>query len=318
MRNQILQFPEQLSKGVELAKSVKVDKTYEKVILCGMGGSIIAGEMLLFWQEATGMSPMFYIHRDYDLPLWVSKNDLVVCISWSGNTQETLSCYEAAVKSDIKVVSITTDGKLAKLSQKHKTQLVLIPDKNLPPRIGVGYMTAALFQLVGLGEVISKISPDMDKTEIEGKKLAEKINEKSTPLLYSSYKWRIIPRLWKVLFNENDKIHAFWNYFPAMAHNELEGFGDEESRTKFYPILFKDTDDDPRQNKNIDTAIAILDKIEYNYGIVNLSPIDNALETILNSYILGLWTTYYLAQKLGVNPEKIELIEEYKKLKSSA
>ena len=103
-----------------------------------------------------------------------------------------------------------------------------------------------------------------------------------------------------------------------MAHNELEGFGDEESRTKFYPILFKDTDDDPRQNKNIDTAIAILDKIEYNYGIVNLSPIDNALETILNSYILGLWTTYYLAQKLGVNPEKIELIEEYKKLKSSA
>jgi glucose/mannose-6-phosphate isomerase len=315
MRSQILQFPKQLSEGVKLAQDIKIDKTYEKVIICGMGGSIIAGEMLLFWQEITGMSPMFYIHRDYDLPPWVSKNDLVVCISWSGNTEETLSCYEAAVKSDIPVVDITTGGKLAELSKKHKTPLVLIPDKNLAPRMGVGYMVAALFQLMGLGRTISKISLDADKTEIKGKKLAEKINEKSTPLLYSSYKWRILPRLWKVLFNENDKIHAFWNCFPAMAHNELAGF-DKELRTKFYPILFKDAGDDPRQNKNIDTAVAILDKIGYNCSIISISSSDNPLKTVLNSYVLGLWTTYYLAKKIGVDPEKIELIEDYKKLKS--
>lgn len=330
MKQQIIEFPKQLSEGIKLAQNVKIDHTYEKVIICGMGGSIIPAEILIFWQEATGILPVFYVHRDYDLPPWISKNDLVVCISWSGNTEETLSCYESAIKLDIPVASITTGGKLAELSRKNKTPSVIIPnDNNLKPRMGVGYMTAVLFQLVGLGEKFASISLDADKTETEGEKLAQNMDDKSTPLLYSSYKWRLIPRLWKILFNENDKIHAFWNYFPAMAHNELAGFDkltasgfDREpksknpnSKTEFYPIFFKDSNDDPRQNKNIDTAIAILDKIEYNYGIVNLSSFDDPLETILNSYILGLWTTYYLAKKIGVDPEKIELIEEYKKLK---
>ena len=317
MRNQILNFPAQLSNGVKLAKEVKIDKTYEKVIICGMGGSIIPGEILTFWQEVSGMLPVFYVQRDYDLPSWVSKNDLVVCISWSGNTEETLSCYESAIKSDVPVVSITTGGKLAELSEKNKTSSVIIPnDDNLKPRMGAGYMTAALFQLVGLGDKFAAISLDADKTETEGEKLAQNMDDKSTPLLYSSYKWRMIPRFWKVLFNENDKIHAFWNYFPAMAHNELAGF-DNNSKTQFHPIFFKEANDDPRQNKNIDTAVAILDKIGYNYDTVNLSSLDDPLETILNGYILGLWTTYYLAKKIGVDPEKIELIEEYKKLKSS-
>ena len=211
---------------------------------------------------------------------------------------------------------------MAELSGKNKTSSVIIHnDNNLKPRMGAGYMTAVLFQLLGLGEKFASISLDAKKTEMEGKKLAENMNDGSTPLLYSSYKWRLVPRLWKILFNENDKIHAFWNYFPAMAHNELAGFdkepksGNPNSRTEFYPIFFKDSNDDPRQNKNIDTAIAILDKIEYNYGIVNLSSLDEPLETILNVYILGLWTTYYFAKKIGVDPEKIELIEEYKKLK---
>src|SRR3989344_6334984 len=317
MRNQILNFPAQLSNGVKLAKEVKIDKTYEKVIICGMGGSIIPGEILTFWQEVSGMLPVFYVQRDYDLPSWVSKNDLVVCISWSGNTEETLSCYESAIKSDIPVVSITTGGKLAELSEKNKTSSVIIPNgDSLKPRMGVGYMTAALFQLVGLGDKFVAISLNAGKTETEGERLAQNIDDKSTPLLYSSYKWRLIPRLWKILFNENDKIHAFWNYFPAMAHNELSGF-DNNSKTEFHPIFFKEPNDDPRQNKNIDTAVAILDKMGYNYDIVTLSSLGDPLETLLNSYILGLWTTYYLAKKIGVDPEKIELIEEYKKLKSS-
>ena len=300
-----------------------------------MGGSAIAGEIINFWQEVSGMSPTFYAHRDYDLPYWVSKNDLVVCISWSGNTEETLSCYEAAIGLGIPSVSITTGGKLAELSKKHKTPLVLISDKDIPPRMGVGYMTAALFQLVGLGEKITTILPDSIKTESEGKNLADKIGKMTPhqtdpltaktgaglvrgrprpPLLYSSYKWRILPRLWKILFNENDKIHAFWNYFPGMAHNELVGFADK-AQGRFFSVFFKDTDNDRRQNKNIDAAIAILDKQEYNYTIVNISSANNPLETVLSNYILGLWTSFYLAKKLGVDPEKTKLLEEYKKLR---
>ncbi|MBI3274154.1 MAG: hypothetical protein HYZ69_03340, partial [Candidatus Colwellbacteria bacterium] len=238
MRDQIIKFPEQLSKGIELANNVKIDKTYEKVVICGMGGSIIAGEILTFWQEISGMPPVFCIHRDYDLPPWISENDLVVCISWSGNTEETLSSYDSAVKMRVPVVSITTGGKLAEMSKKNGGRLVLIPEKNLAPRMGVGYMTAALFQLLGLEDNISSVQLDSEKIEENGKQIAEKINER-TPLLYSSYGWRILPKFWKILFNENSKIHAFWNYLPGMAHNELVGFTDK-AQDCFFSVFFKD------------------------------------------------------------------------------
>ena len=166
MKDQILKFSEQFSKGIELAKSVKIDKPHEKVVICGMGGSIIAGEILLFWQEVSGMLPNFYVHRDYDLPSWISKNDLVICISWSGNTEETLSCYEAAVEANIPLASITTGGKLEELSLKNNTPFVKIPDAKLMPRIGAGYMTAALFQLVGLGRDISTVSLKIGRAHV--------------------------------------------------------------------------------------------------------------------------------------------------------
>lgn len=315
IRDKILNFPEQLLKGLELAKNIKVEKTYEKVIICGMGGSILAGELLVFWQEITGMPPVFSIHRDYDLPSWISENDLVICISWSGNTEETISSYNSALDNNISVISMATGGKLNDLAVQNKTPLILIPHNNLKPRMGIGYMTAALFQLVGLADNISDIKLDSEVFENDGKKISEELTHNTIPLLYSSYKWRVIPKFWKILFNENDKIHAFWNYLPAMAHNELAGFSEKDQR-KFVSIFFKDLEDDKRQNKNIDSAIAILNKLSYNYSIVNISPSNKPLEAVFNSYILGLWTSYYLAKKIGIDPEEINVIEEYKKLKS--
>ena len=301
-----------------MAEKIKIEKNYERVIVCGMGGSSVAGEILLFWQEASGMPLTFHIHRDYDLPSWISENDLVVCISWSGNTEETISSYESAVKNNIPVASIATGGKLGELSNKNGTPFVLIPNKNLQPRMGAGYMTTALFQILGLGEKIASTSLNAEKAEEKGKNMADEINN-AAPLLYSSYKWKIIPKFWKILFNENCKIHSFWNYLPGMAHNELAGFtrrpetSDKRQGKDFYPIFFKDPDDDPRQNKNVDTAIAILKKIGYNCNIVSISPNKKPLEAVLEGYVLGLWTSYYLAKKMVVDPEDIKLIEKYKR-----
>jgi len=88
---------------------------------------------------------------------------------------------------------------------------------------------------------------------------------------------------------------------------------DKRQGKDFYPIFFKDPDDDPRQNKNVDTAIAILKKIGYNCNIVSISPNKKPLEAVLEGYVLGLWTSYYLAKKMVVDPEDIKLIEKYKR-----
>lgn len=311
IRNHILKFPEQLLKGAEIAKTVKIDKTYEKVLLCGMGGSGMPGEILAMWQEFMGIPLNFYVHRDYDLPPWVSENDLVICVSWSGDTKETISSFKAAQEKGLKTVAVTGGGQLKKLAWVNKAELILLPDDKIPPRFGVGYMAGAVFGLLGAENQLNfKIKAE--DTEEEGKELALKIGH-AIPLIYSSFKWRKLANFWKILFNENAKIPSFWNFFPLLAHNEIAGFS-ESFRNIIHPILIKDADDDKRQNSNIDTAIAFFKKLGYNYSIVKLSG-DSALEKVLNSYILGLWTSCYLAENLGIKPEDTSLIEEFKKAK---
>lgn len=315
MRNQILNFPAQLSKGFELAKNVKVEKSYERVVVCGMGGSSIPGMILLTCEENKNKGPgvPIVIHNNYDLPSDVGSNDLVICVSWSGTTEETISAFKTALQRGIKPVAITKGAELGQLAKDNNSPLATLPDQPTPPRFSVGYMTGALFTILGLEKELD-IKLDPKAHEDAGKKLADDI-ESATPLIYTSYSWRKLGTLWKENFNETAKTPAYWNYMPIMAHDELAMY--IRKGLPFYPIIFKDENDHPRYVRDLDAAIAILDRMEYNYSIVNISPSNKPLEAVFNSYILGLWTTYYLTQKIGVDPEDVTLIEEYKKLKSS-
>lgn len=313
MREQILKFPEQLSKGAELAKNIKIDRTYDKVVVCGMGGSIMPGMMLLTYKERENKGPgvPVVIHNNYDLPSDVGPNDLVVCVSWSGTTEETLSVFQAAIKRGIKPLVITKGGELGRLAQENDTPLVTLPDQMTQPRFSIGYMVGALFTVLGLEKALD-MKLDPQASEDAGRKLADSIGS-ATPLIYTSYSWRKLGALWKANFNETAKTPAYWNYVPILAHDELAMY--IRKGLPFHPIIFRDENDHPRYVRDLDAAIAILDKMEYNYDIVDISSHNSPLETMLNNYILCLWTTFYLAQKIGVDPEKIELIEEYKRLK---
>ncbi|MBI4158524.1 MAG: SIS domain-containing protein [Candidatus Yanofskybacteria bacterium] len=315
MRNTILNFPSQLSGGAEVARNIKIDKPYNKIVICGMGGSIMPGMMLLTYKEHKNKGPgvPVIINNNYDLPSDVGADDLVICISWSGTTEETMSAFKTAVKRGIKPIVITKGAELSQLAKDNNAPLVVLPDQPTPPRLNVGYMVGALFTVLGLEKELN-INLDSQSHENIGKELADKIDS-ATPLIYTSYSWRKLGSLWKANLNETAKTPAYWNYLPILAHDELAMYIRKE--LSFYPIIFKNSRDLPRYVRDLDATIAILNKQEYNYSIVNLSVSDNPLETVLNNYILGLWTSFYLAQKIGVDPEKIELIEEYKKLKSS-
>jgi len=295
MRSQILQFPTQLSKGRELAKNIKIGKTYEKVVVCGMGGSIMPGMMLLTYKEHKNKGPgvPIIINNNYDLPSDVGADDLVICISWSGTTEETISAFKTAIKRGIKPITITKGAELGQLAKDNNTPLVVLPDQPTAPRFSVGYMVGALFTVLGLKKELD-INLDPQSHENTGKELADKIGS-ATPLIYTSYSWRKLGALWKANFNETAKTPAYCNYVPAMAHDELAMYIRKD--LPFHPIIFKDERDLPRYVRDLDATIAILNKQEYNYSIVNLSSSDNPLETVLNNYVLGLWTSFYLAQK---------------------
>ena len=262
LKKTILSFPKQFRVGVETAKDAKLKAGFRNVIFCGMGGSVMPSEIL--FALLPDLPNSFHIHRDYDLPAWANKDDLVVCISWSGGTAEIISSYEKAKKLGAKILVITKGGKLAELAGKNNDLSITLPQENIPPRSGVGYMSASLltvlinsdmidFKLEELTNLEDKLRPE--RFEEKGKELAERIGN-WTPLIYSSFQNRFLASFWKVKFNENSKIHAFWNYFPNAAHNEIAGFGWDN----FFAIFLSDEKDSPKQQKKLSVAKNLLEE----------------------------------------------------------
>ena len=124
MRDIILNFPEQFKIGIERAKNVKVKGKFSKIITCGMGGSALPSNILLTYLQ--DLKTPLYIHRSYGLPPGADKNSLVVAISYSGNTEETISSYQTAVKENLKVVAITCGGKLKEIAEENNFKKIEI------------------------------------------------------------------------------------------------------------------------------------------------------------------------------------------------
>lgn len=313
LKSRILNFSDQFQVGINTVGNIRYSKPADKIFIAGIGGSIKAGEIL------ETIMPGIGLNRDYDLPKNLDSDSLIICMSWSGNPPETTSAYEMARANDMEVVCITTGGRLAELATKNGTPLVLLPHDNYQPRFAIGFMTGALFAILGLADKL-KLNLDPTSQEQSGKDLASKINNR-IPLIYTTNNFKNIGIIWKALMNENCKIHAFTNSIPGLDHDEIAGFN-QRDKERFFPIIIRDNQEDPRQTANINGLLAILDKLGYNYHIVNLSSSSDSLDTdiislekIFNSYVLALWTTYYLAQNLGVDPEDISIIEEFKALK---
>ena len=312
----ILNFPAQFKTGFKIAGNEKNDLNgLRNIIFCGMGGSIIPAEVL--FALLPELPNNFHIHRDFGLPLWASSEDLVICISWSGKTAETISSYAEAEKMGTRILTITKAGKLKEMAENGNKLLIVLPQENIPARSGVGYMFSALltaltnfgiidFKLEELLNLSEKIKPS--GFEKRGKELAERIGN-WTPLIYSSFQNRFSAYFWKIKFNENSKIHAFWNFLPNIAHNEIEGFGWDN----FFVILLKDDKDGKLQQKKISAAAKFFEEIGIPHEIIELEG-KTRLERIFNDYMLSDWVSYYLAEARRVDPAEEEMIERFKKM----
>jgi glucose/mannose-6-phosphate isomerase len=317
MKKIILDFPKQFRIGFDSAKKIKIKVKFDGVCICGIGGSALPGNFLSLWLKDKKINLPLVIQRDYILPHQVKKSWLIICISYSGNTEEVLSCFQEARKKNFKIACITSGGKLEKLSKKYKIPCALVT-KGIPPRTALGCQFSALLSLLKNAGLI-KINPqelfELEKKlkpielEKRGKVLAKKLIGK-IPLIYSSNKFKILARLWKISFNENTKIPAFWNYFPELNHNEMVGF---TKKTKaFYFIILQDKNDHPRIKKRIQLTKQILEKQGLEGEIIEFEN-KPLLEKAFSAIILANWTSYYLALNYKINPIPVKIVEELKK-----
>ena len=327
MKQIINEFPKQFKVGIEAAKKIKLRPIKpNKICICGMGGSALPANLLSMIIEEYAIKLPLLIQRDYFLPVSVDKKTLVICISYSGNTEETISCLKDALKRNLRIILISSNGKLEKFAKQHALPFVQIP-KGYPPRMALGYLFGALVGVLNgfklfptslIRELLSlekKLKPQ--NLESEGEKLAKKLQGK-LPIIYASNRLKYLARIWKIKFNENTKIPAFWNYFPELNHNEMTGF-ENISKLKcqmsnlFYLLILKDKDDHPRNKKRMKLTLEVLKRRKIKGEIINLKG-RTFLERVFNSILLSDWVSYYLAKIYKVDPIPVKMVEEFKKL----
>ncbi|MGH7739724.1 MAG: bifunctional phosphoglucose/phosphomannose isomerase, partial [bacterium] len=140
-------------------------KNIRQVILSGLGGSAIGGDLLraLTWKKSNFSVT---VNRHYDLPGWAGKDSLVICSSYSGGTEETLSVFRQALKKRLKLLVLASGGLLEKLAHKAGVPVLALPG-GLPPRAALGYSFVTLLTALESLHLIQSFSKDFDEA-LEG------------------------------------------------------------------------------------------------------------------------------------------------------
>ncbi len=319
LEDTIKNFPKQLN-YTPIIENADNFKKLSKFIVCGMGGSNLAAGIIKSWKPELDI----IIHRDYGLPEMKKtglKDYLVIVSSYSGNTQETISAFQESQARKLSSLVIATGGKILELAQEHGTPYIQIPKTNDNPRFAIGYSINATLKAMGEESILNDINGEVTLLKAEdyeraGRELAEKLQNK-IPLIYSSGQNSGLARYWKISFNETTKIPAFYNFLPELNHNEMLGFSsqifDGKLNHKFAFIFLNDPDDEP----HIQHRMTATKKFLEDRGFVVL-PVDLSGPSLWHKSFAGIliamWTSYFLAEYYGVDPEDISMIEEFKKM----
>jgi len=317
MKDIILSFPQQFAKGIEAAEDIKLDGPFSNIIICGVGGSALPGSLIP--EMGIKFDLPLFTHRDYGLPKAANQDSLILAISYSGNTEETLSAYKEAIARSYKIIAISTGGKLSEMAEQNNRPAVLIPKTGIQPRCATGYLSAAVLKILSNCEIANNQDKNLlelaralqpENLEEQGKKLAEKLKDK-TPIVYASNQYKALARVWKIKLNENSKVMAFWNYFPELNHNEMVGLTNPQGKFHFL-ILRDEVNDHERNLKRMELFTALAKEAGSNVDFIEIEG-KTKLEKIFSTLLLGDWVSYYLAIAYNQDPTPVKIVENFKK-----
>lgn len=295
-------------------------KKFKKFIVCGMGGSHLAADILKAWHPELDI----IVWSNYGLPLLPEaelKERLIIASSYSGGTEETIDAFTTAKTKRLSVVVVAARGKLISLAQKNNVPYVQMPDFHSQPRMATGLSLMGMLALMGertwmteAKALATQLHPTRE--ELRGKDLAKKLHG-SIPVVYASARNTAIAYNWKIKFNETGKIPAFYNIVPELNHNEMTGF-DTKTKTislshPFHFVFIKDGSDDPRIIKRMSVMEKLYKDRGFKVEVIFLQG-KTDIHKIFNSLILADWTAYHAAKLYGVDPQEVPMVEEFKKL----
>lgn len=322
-------FPSQWKAGHAQAQAITLDlapKDIDHLVLVGMGGSAIAGDLL--GALARDQSPVSVsVSRSYTLPAFVDERTLVVVSSYSGNTEETLAGMKEALRRKAHLFCITSNGAVRQRAENENIPYHLLPG-GLPPRAALGYSWTAVLHVA----IAAGLLPDAPQMWEESQQLLESMAEELSdfsgnqaltiaqeledrlPLVYSSGGLLEPVNLrWRNQLQENAKKMAYGNVYPELNHNEIMGWvGNEWLLSQLAVISLRDKEDHPRVERRMNVTGELLQE-KAGYWLELSTRGEHPLTRLLSLIYLGDWVSFYVAVLTGQDPTPVGLISTLKK-----
>jgi glucose/mannose-6-phosphate isomerase len=316
----VLAIPDHLRDALWKVESARLEPADAAgVMVCGMGGSAIGADLAAATLGERSTIPLLTV-RGYELPGWATPDWLVVCSSFSGNTEETLACWDAAGALGARRIAATTGGALADVARADGESVIGLPGALPSPRTAIGYtfgVAAESAALAGATRINAEIEAAAAGLERARDGLLERAGEiadqlKGTvPVIYGADLTTPIARRWKTEINENAKLPAFWAELPEADHNEIEGWpGTAEG--EFSAVFLEDADQHPRERRRIEVTADVISSNAAS-ALRVVSEGETRTERLFWAVMLGDLVSLLLAAKRGVDPNPIDAIESLKK-----
>jgi glucose/mannose-6-phosphate isomerase len=295
------------------------------LVVCGMGGSAIGGDLALAALGDRATRPITVV-RGYALESWIPPETLVLCASYSGETEETLACFEAAGAAGAQRVALTTGGTLARLARDEGVPVIGVP-AGMMPRAAVIYMTIGALECAALCGAAPALHAEVDTAtalleqlieewgpgapeDSVSKRVARELHD-TIPVIHGAASTVAVGRRWSTQISENAKSPAFWSELPEANHNQICGWERGRSMAPVSGVFLGDPDQHPRVKRRIELMAAEVERT--GAPAIRLDARgESRLERVLSLVLLGDVVSVYLAVLASVDPTPVGAIDTFK------
>ena len=323
MLEDVLGQPHQLEDALWRVESAGIERVDASggLVVCGMGGSAIGADLARGAIGDRARRPLV-TSREYAPPSWTSPDTVVLCSSYSGETEETLAAYDAAGDAGAPRVVLTTGGRLADAARADGVPVIGVPS-GMQPRAAVAYMTVGTLEVAALAGVTDSLRGEVEAavaslrelaaewgpdgpSDAQPKELARRL-QGHVPVVYGAELTAPASVRWRAQLNENAEIPAFDGVLPEMDHNEICGWG----QPTFTAIFLEDDEQHPRVKRRIELTADVVAAAGSPVERIT-SRGESRTERVLSLVLLGDLTSVYLAVLNGVDPTPVARIEDFK------
>jgi glucose/mannose-6-phosphate isomerase len=334
MLGQLYGLPQQCQEAWQKALEFKLPEDYkdiDKIVILGMGGSAIAGDLLKSLLSRA-IKQCIHVNREYTVPSFIDEKTLVIACSYSGNTEETLAAFNKILEQKCKKLAITGGGKLKKIAESAQVPVFVIEHRS-PPRAALGYGLMPLIaflrnldviktKMFDIPAMIDTLNQLMASWRLEisqqsniAKKIALGIHGKIT-IIYGDELIGEAGHRWKTQMNENAKSWAFYEMLPELNHNSVVGYQfPPEIAPMLYVVFLRTANANDRTLFRYQLTSELLQRNKIDFTVVDAAGGDN-LSRLMSMVYLGDWVSYYLAILNEIDPTPVTAIDYLKEMLS--